>query len=162
MDKGAWWATVHGVAKSRTLKWLSTHLPLQGLNQALLQLLTFNTPWREFRVESRNEALCALGKTGRTGFQIDIFRCWSYEPNSCISSYLEKHQIPSWNSSLKVNFWPTTNCRLSSCVFSVNSSFLISDLSLYSPTWILTFLVHSYLWPFSPEFWYSSQLHPNS
>jgi len=26
MDRGAWWATVHGVSKSRTrLKWLSTH-----------------------------------------------------------------------------------------------------------------------------------------
>ena len=26
MDRGAWWAAVHGVAKSRTqLKWLSTH-----------------------------------------------------------------------------------------------------------------------------------------
>ena len=46
------------------------HLPLQGLNQVLLQLLTFRTPWKEFRVENRNEALCALGKTGRTGLQI--------------------------------------------------------------------------------------------
>ena len=46
------------------------HLPLQGLNHALRQLLTFTTPWKELRVESRNEALCALGKTGRTGLQI--------------------------------------------------------------------------------------------
>ena len=44
------------------------HLPL--LNHELLQLLTFNTSWKEFRVENRNEALCALGKTGRTGLQI--------------------------------------------------------------------------------------------
>ena len=29
MDRGAWWAAVHGVAKSRTrLKWLSSHLCL--------------------------------------------------------------------------------------------------------------------------------------
>ena len=28
----------------------------------LLQLLTFSTPGKEFRLESRNEALCALGK----------------------------------------------------------------------------------------------------
>ena len=32
-----------------------------------------------------------LGKTGRTGLQTDIFRSRSYEPDSCISSYLEKH-----------------------------------------------------------------------
>ena len=62
-----WWCqlqidTCHGTC----------HLPLQGLNQVLLQLLTFNIPWKEFSVESRNEALCALGKTGRTDLQIVI------------------------------------------------------------------------------------------
>ena len=72
------------------------HLPLRGLNQVLLQLLTFNTLWKEFRVERRNEALCAWGKTIRAGLQIDMFRNWFYESNSCISSYLEKHQKPSW------------------------------------------------------------------
>ena len=46
------------------------HLPLRRLNYEPLQLLTFNTPWKEFRVEIRNEALCALGKTGRTGLQM--------------------------------------------------------------------------------------------
>ena len=48
----------------------STYLPLWGLNHVLLQLLTFNTPWKEFRVENRNEALCAQGKAGRTGLQM--------------------------------------------------------------------------------------------
>ena len=48
----------------------STYLPLWGLNHVLLQLLTFNTPWKEFRVEDRNEALCAQGKAGRTGLQM--------------------------------------------------------------------------------------------
>ena len=72
------------------------HLPLRGLNQVLLQLLTFNTLWKEFRMERRNEALCAWGKTIRAGLQIDMFRNWFYESNSCISSYLEKHRNPSW------------------------------------------------------------------
>ena len=70
------------------------HLPLQGLNQVLLQLLTFDTPWKESRVDSRNEALC----TGRWGVGGKLaeqafrqFQEWIYEPNSCISSYLEKH-----------------------------------------------------------------------
>ena len=31
-------------------------------------------PWKEFKVESRNEALCAWEKIGRTGLQIHIFR----------------------------------------------------------------------------------------
>ena len=44
------------------------HLPLQGLNHKLQQLLTFNIPWK-FRLEIRNDALCALEKTGRTGLQ---------------------------------------------------------------------------------------------
>ena len=57
-------------------------LPLQGLNHEWLQLLTFNTLWKEFRVESRNETLCALGKTGRTGLWMAIFRRRFYERNS--------------------------------------------------------------------------------
>ena len=68
------------------------HPPLQEWNQVLLQLLTFNTLWKEFRVESRNEALGATGKlTGQVFRRLDIFRSWPYEPNSSISSYLEKH-----------------------------------------------------------------------
>ena len=54
-------------------------------------MMIFNTLWKEFRVESRNEALGALKKIGKTGLQIDIFKSQFYEPSSCISSYLEKH-----------------------------------------------------------------------
>ena len=36
------------------------HLPLWGLNPVLLQLLTFDLPWRQLRV--KNESLCTLGK----------------------------------------------------------------------------------------------------
>ena len=68
------------------------HLPLQGLGRVLLQLLTFNTPWKEFRVKSRNEAVCAPGKlVGQVFQQLDIIRRWFYEPNSSISSNLEQH-----------------------------------------------------------------------
>ena len=49
---------------------VACHLPLQGLNYELLQLLTFNTFWKEFRVESRNEVFCTLEKSGRTSFQV--------------------------------------------------------------------------------------------
>ena len=44
--------------------------PLQGSDNVLLQLLIFNTPWKQFRLESRNEDPCALGKTGGTSLQI--------------------------------------------------------------------------------------------
>lgn len=46
------------------------HLPQQELNHELLQLLTFNTASKEYRVEIRNETLCALGKAGRTGLRL--------------------------------------------------------------------------------------------
>ena len=71
------------------------HLPLQGLNHVLLRLLIFNIPWKEFGVHSRNETFSVPGKTGRTGLQIVIFKSQFYEPNSCISSYLEKQENPS-------------------------------------------------------------------
>ena len=55
-------------------------LPLHRLNPVLLQLLTFDTPWRGFRVES--EALCAPGKLVEQVFrQLDIFRNWFHDPN---------------------------------------------------------------------------------
>ena len=57
----------------------------------------FHSPWKTFVSEIRNEAVCALGETGRTGLQIlHIFRSWFYEPSSCISSYLKKYQNSSW------------------------------------------------------------------
>ena len=37
-------------------------LPLQWLNHVLLQLLVFNSSWKKFRVESKNEALLCSGK----------------------------------------------------------------------------------------------------
>ena len=56
------------------LKIGTCHLPLHGLNHELLQLLTLNIPWKAVKVETRNEALCDLENTDRTGLQIDIFR----------------------------------------------------------------------------------------
>ena len=37
------------------------HLPLQGLDHVLMQLLAFNTPSKESMVESRNETFCIQG-----------------------------------------------------------------------------------------------------
>lgn len=67
------------------------HLPSRGSNCEPLQL-TINTP-SKFRV-TRNEAPYALGGRKQLAEQVfrhlDIFRKRFYEPNSYVSSYLEK------------------------------------------------------------------------
>ena len=51
------------------------------------------------RLES--EALCAPGKLVELVFRwFDIFRNWFHDPNPFISSYPEKHWIPSWWNQL--------------------------------------------------------------
>ena len=42
----------------------------RSIQSSALKLLAFSTPWKGFRVKIRNEALCALGKTGRIGLYI--------------------------------------------------------------------------------------------
>ena len=68
------------------------HLSLQGsLINHVLQRLTFSTPEGSLRwkVEMKYSV---LWKTGRTGLQVvRYFKEPIYEPNSCISLYLEKH-----------------------------------------------------------------------
>ena len=85
----AWWATVHRVARSGTwLKWLSTHASTYTctrIKSCCCSCWPSITPWKKFRVDSRNETFCAWGKTGRTGLHMGIFRSWFYEPNSWIS-----------------------------------------------------------------------------
>ena len=51
----------------------------------------FQHPLKGVQGEEQKWSTLCLGKTGRTGLQIDIFRNWFYEPNSCTSLYLEKH-----------------------------------------------------------------------
>ena len=94
VNSGRWW----WIGRPGVLQFMGSqrvgHDWATELNWTELQLLTLNIHWKEFRVEIRNEALCALGKTSRTGlqfvryFQVKFFM----SPNSCIFSYLEKHQ----------------------------------------------------------------------
>ena len=39
----------------------TSHLPIKGLNPVLQQVLIFDSPWREFTVESRYEAVYTQG-----------------------------------------------------------------------------------------------------
>ena len=59
----------------------------------------FSRLWNEFRVESRNEAVCALGKNWHNRSS-DIFRNWFYEPNSYTSFYLVCVRVKSLQSCL--------------------------------------------------------------
>ena len=60
--------------------------PLHGVEREPLQLPP------EQRGADRGEVVCALGKPGDQVFrELDIFRRRFYEPDSCISSYLERH-----------------------------------------------------------------------
>ena len=46
MDRGAWWATIHGVARSQTqLKWLSTHAWAKGNFACLTWDIDILLPW---------------------------------------------------------------------------------------------------------------------
>ena len=45
MDQGAWWATVHGVAKSRTLAQMVMNLP--GMRETWVQSLGWEDPLEE-------------------------------------------------------------------------------------------------------------------
>ena len=70
------------------------HLPLWSKYPVLLWLLTFNNFWGS---SVCSVAFCAPGKlVGQVFTWLDAFRNKFYDLNPCISSYLEKHQMPSW------------------------------------------------------------------
>ena len=62
---GSGWWDCTSINYKLSLAMGTCHLPLQGINQVLLQLLIFNTSWKELRVASKNEAFCAdVGEEG--------------------------------------------------------------------------------------------------
>ena len=69
---------------------VTCHLPPWRLNPALWKLLTSNTPWGS---SGCSKALQAIWWDRPVD---TCFRNRSYDPNPCISSYLEKHSAPSW------------------------------------------------------------------
>ena len=71
----------------------SCQLPPQRLHHDHYKLLTFNTLRKEFKVEIRNKALCALGKTQKNWpSDSQMFSSKDFmSPNSCTFSYLEKY-----------------------------------------------------------------------
>ena len=73
------------------------HGPQQDLQHVKLQLLTLNTPWKELRAVCTQEApVLRERRAGQVFRELDVFRSWLGEPNSCISLYLKKHSSHSW------------------------------------------------------------------
>ena len=96
------------------------HLPLQGLNHMPLQSLTFYTPemCSGWRAGMKHPVLWEK-LTNRFFRYLDTFIKRFYEPNSCISSYLEKHSNCCWRPLLLVtssNLQETSSNLLPNCV----------------------------------------------
>ena len=72
------------------LKFGPYHQPLHGVKQEPLQLPMHSIPCSGAQGGDQEGGTLCSGKT-RTGLQIDIFRRRFHVPNSCISSFLEKH-----------------------------------------------------------------------
>ena len=108
MDRGAWWSTVHGAAKSRTqLKWLSMHAPCTSYPQV------DNT--KNYLPSNGNmKNCCVLCSFANTGYGSHSMAAFSTAPSSFFSG---SHSHPGWK--LKSLPWPSISC-------------LISDLSLTS------------------------------
>ena len=74
MDRGAWWATVHRVAKSRT--WLNTHITLLLKLRKVRQLAPRHIPRRWFSKDSL-PGLHALKRWPFPGLATSLFWGWS-------------------------------------------------------------------------------------
>ena len=87
------------------------HLPSASARMKSLATGVTHLQYKLKGVQGRDEALCALGKTGRTRTDLLIVKYFSGEdfmsPNSCIFLYLEKHRNHQW---FLLNFWSMMIC----------------------------------------------------
>ena len=88
-----------------------------------------------------------LWENGTTSLHIDIFR--HLEPNSCISSYLERHQNPSWKHLLlmiSTNLQETSSKRLwNMCLIACTSPLHQNHIHTYIPPYLFGRVFQSYL-----------------
>ena len=102
--------------------------------------LTSHERSSEWRAEW--DTLCS-GKTGKIGLQADIFRSQSYEPNSCIFSYLESWVLKNWWFStvvLEKTLESPLNCKEIQPVHPKGQSWIFigrTDVEAETPTlWV--------------------------
>ena len=130
MDKGAWWATVHGVAKS--WKWLSTRVCMHACTHTHTQSIHALElyPWEKNILKSNNN---------------DNNYKNNYNVKSCVATTQdEKENLPSSTGCSRLLTLPSTpstpppgntdlNLYLSFRCFSISCLPFILDLYLYSP-----------------------------
>ena len=74
-------------------------LPLQRLNHDLYKMLTFTTPWKEFRVETKNKALCALGKTQKNRpSDSEMFSGKDFYESKFLHLLIPRETLMSWTN----------------------------------------------------------------
>ena len=71
------------------------HLPSASAETDRCQAANLQHPLRGIQ-GGQWGTLCSREIGGQVFRQLDIFRSWFHDPNPRISSYLEKHTIPSW------------------------------------------------------------------
>ena len=125
-------STLNVSLHSKWLQIVTHHLVLQGWSHCPLQPLTFDTPWKEFRVEIRREVLCTLRKTGRIGLQIDIFRRRLCESN-VFHLLIRRKTWTSWIETAVPCGQQPSSAKICACLHLPSSP----SSCIWWPSWLL-------------------------
>ena len=106
MDRGAWQATVHGVAKSQTqLKWLSMHTPFSKQDPSSLQCLKYVRSFVSVKLSSISLSCCNSLKKS-------------------LGCLMPSNAIFLWHTIIYIPIGYIYTCRiiltLQSCLFPIN------------------------------------------
>ena len=107
------------------------HIPLQGLKQVLLQLLIFNTPWKEFKVKSIMRHSVLGGKPQDRSSDSYIFSRDDVMSPTLVSFYiLYGDNCSLW---LEESFMKLVETFWNMCCDCMYSSFIKITYILFSP-----------------------------
>ena len=128
----------------------------------------FQRPWKEFRMKVKNDAFCALGKTGKTDLQIDLFKRF-YEsqflhlliPRKTLTSLMVPSALAIKNFlQLKVKIMYSamvqTSWKINRCYYGCNFRLDIVLLNTWV-FWVVSGLDATILKTMSFEFFYKTK-----